>query len=261
MRKITGQVVLITGASSGIGLATAYLCANAGAKVMLTARRKDNLVKACEEIRAKGGQADYYVADIALEAEVHQLVEHTYKHYGQIDVLVNNAGYGYFSKLANTSSEDMHKILEVNFFGTFYATQAVLPIMQKQKSGQIIMVSSVAAKRIFRDSGGAYNVSKYAMQSFAEALRMELIETPIKVSIICPVVTKTEFFEKQIGKKALLKGPVQSAEEVADTIISLIDLPKSEVMMLKPVRVLLALNAFFPGIVDRLIYRFMNPKE
>jgi short-subunit dehydrogenase len=240
------------------------LFAKVGAKVMLTARRKDNLIRACEEICAKGGQADYYVADIAVETQAHQLVQHTHKHYGRVDVLVNNAGYGHFLKLANTTSEDMHKIMEVNFFGTFYATQAVLPIMQKQQSGQIIMVSSVAGKRVFGTAGGAYNVSKYAMQSFAEALRMELLGSPIKVSIVCPVVTTTEFFdiaEKQIGKKAPLKGPVQSAQQVAETIVSLIDHPKPEVMMLKPVRILLAINAFFPGLIDHLIQRFMRPKE
>lgn len=264
MGKANGQVVLITGASSGIGLALARVLAKEGAKVMITARRKDNLVKACQEMRSSGGQVDYYVADIAVEKEVSQLVEHTNKHFGKIDILVNNAGYGHFLKLANTTSEDMHNIMEVNFFGTFYATNAVLPIMKKQNSGHIIMVSSVAAKRVFRDAGGAYNVSKYAMQSFAEALRMELLESPIKVSIVCPIVTATEFFdlaEKQIGKKATLSGPIQTSEQVANTIVSLIEKPKAEVMMLKPIRILLALNALFPSLVDQIIQRFFINTE
>ncbi len=261
MTKAANKVVLITGASSGIGLATARVFAQAGAKVMLTARREDKLIKACEEICSKGGQAAYFVADVANESNVKSLVEHTIKLHNRIDVLVNNAGYGHFLPLSQTSSEDMEKIMEVNFLGTFYATQAVLPIMQKQRSGLIIMVSSVAAKRVFRTSGGAYNTSKYAMQGFAEALRLELLASPIKVSIVCPVVTTTEFFdlaETQTGKKATLTGPVQSAEQVAEAILSLMDNPKAEIVMLKSAKLLLAINALFPGLVDQFLHRFMN---
>jgi hypothetical protein len=264
MGKSNSQVVLITGASSGIGLATAKALAKEGFNVMLTARRKDNLIKACDEIRSSGGKADYYAADIAVEKDVNELVKVTHERFGQIDILINNAGYGYFLKLAETSSEDMHKIMEVNFFGTFYATNAVLPIMKKQNSGHIIMVSSVAAKRVFRNSGGAYNISKYAMQSFAEALRMELLDSPIKVSIICPVVTTTEFFdpaEKQTGKKAILNGPVQSSEQVADKIVSLVESPKVEIVMLKAVRVIFLLNAIFPSLADQIINKFFIKSE
>ncbi len=264
MKEIKGKVVLITGASSGIGLAAAYAFAQAGAKLMLCARREDKLIKACEDIRLKGGQANYKVADISIESQVIDLVQYTINTYGQIDILVNNAGYGHFLAFSQTTSADMRKIMDVNFFGTFYITQAVLPVMKKQGRGQIIMVSSVAAKRVFRRTGGAYNTSKYAMQSYAEALRLELLDTPIKVSIVCPVVTTTEFFdpvEKQTGKKAKLNGPIQSAEYVADAIVSLAKNPKAEIVMFKPARIILMLNALFPGLVDWIIYRFVDRQD
>lgn len=264
MAEVTNKIVLITGASSGIGLAAAYAFAQAGAKVMLCARREDKLIKVCEDIRTKGGQADYKVVDISIEAQVKSLIEYTYQIYGRIDILVNNAGYGHFLAFSQTNSIDMHKIMDVNFFGTFYITQAVVPIMQKQGFGQIIMVSSVAAKRVFRATGGAYNTSKYAMQGYAEALRLELFNTPIKVSIICPVVTTTEFFdpaEKQTGKKATLHGPIQTAEYVANAIVSLAKHPKSEIVMLKSVRLILVLNALFPALVDWIIYRFIDRRD
>jgi hypothetical protein len=151
--------------------------------------------------------------------------------------------------------------MDVNYFGTFYATRAVLPVMKKQGAGHIINVSSVAGKRVFRGEGGAYNVTKYAMQGLSEALRMELMGSPIHVSAICPVTTTTEFFdesERQTGKAADLKGPVQTAEHVADTIIKVAKNPKPEVIMLGSLRVLFALNALVPGFVDRAIARVLK---
>jgi len=167
------KVVVITGASSGIGRAAARAFAREGARLMLAARRESELVKACEEARAAGGQAQYQITDVAREEDVVRLIDKTTAQYGRIDILVNNAGYGHFPSLEKTSSEDMHQLMNVNFFGTFYASRAVIPIMRKQGSGQIINVSSVAGKRVFRPAGGAYNASKYAMQGLNDALRME----------------------------------------------------------------------------------------
>lgn len=255
------KVVLITGASSGIGLAAAYGFARKGAKLMLCARREAPLQEACQKISALGAQCHYAVTDVANEDDVNLLIDKTMAHYGRLDVLVNNAGYGHFLPISETTSQQMQELMQVNFFGTFYATKAVLPIMRKQQSGHIIMVSSVAGKRVFRKIGGPYNVSKFAMQGFTEALRMELRDTSIKVSSVCPVTTATEFFdfsEKQTGKKAKLTGPIQTAEQVADVIVDLVAHPRAEVIMVKSLRLIFALQALFPGFVDWLVAKIVK---
>jgi uncharacterized protein len=259
--RLKNKVVVITGASSGIGRAAALAFARDGARLMLAARRESELVRVCEEVRAAGGEAGYQITDVANEKEVTDLIDKTITQYGRIDILVNNAGYGHFRRIADTSSEEMHRIMDVNYFGTFYASRAVLPIMQKQGSGHIINISSVAGKRVFRGEGGAYNVTKYAMQGFTEALRMELLGTSIHVSAICPVTTVTEFFdqsERQIGKPAQLKGPVQTADQVAKAIINVALNPKPEVIMIGTLRLLFALNALAPGFVDRAVERALK---
>lgn len=261
MATVKDKVVLITGASSGIGLAAAKIFAREGAKVMLSARRENELARACEEMRKNGADVAYQVTDVSREAEVSQLIENTIKAFGRIDVLVNNAGYGHFFTLENTTSEQLHKLMEVNLYGSFYPSRLVVPMMRKQGYGHIIMVSSVAGKRVFRGVGGAYNVSKFAMQGLAEAFRMELIDSPIHVTSICPVTTTTEFFdlsEKQTGKKASLHGPQQTAEQVAEVIVGVVKRPRAEVIMIGALRLLFALQALAPGLADRLVARFMK---
>ncbi|MEW6733221.1 MAG: SDR family oxidoreductase [Acidobacteriota bacterium] len=261
MSRLKDQVVLITGASSGIGLAATHAFAREGAKLMLAARRAERLNSACEAARAAGAQAHYQETDVSREADIAQLTDATMSRYGRIDILVNNAGYGHFLPLAQTTSEDLRRLMDVNFFGTFFMTRAVLPIMVKQRSGHIINISSVAGKRVFRNIGGAYNASKFAMQGLTEALRMELRSTPIHVSAVCPVATVTEFFdlaERQTGKPAKLLGPLQTAEQVANAIIAVAHHPKPEVILIEPLRILFALSALAPGFVDWLVTRFIK---
>ncbi len=261
MATLQNKVVVITGASSGIGLACARAFARAGARLMISARREKELARVCEEIRAAGGQAHYQVMDVSNEAQCGLFVDAAMAQYGRIDILVNNAGFGHFLNLAETTAEDMRKLLDTNFFGTFYMSRAVLPIMRKQAAGHLISISSVAGKRVFRPGGGAYNVSKFAMQGFTEALRMELLDTPIHVSSICPVATSTEFFDlsqRQTGKAAKMHGPVQTAEYVAEVVVKVAHHPKPEVILVKPLRLVFALNALMPGVVDRLIARFLK---
>lgn len=264
MGSLEGKIVIITGASSGIGLAAAIAFAKQKTKLMLAARRENKLIAACEEIKKLGAEAEYMLVDVAKESDVKKLIEKTLQRYNRIDILVNNSGYGHFFPLAQTTSQQMHDIMEVNFFGTFYASHEVLPIMIKQQSGHIINISSVAGKRVFRQTGGAYNITKFAMQGFTEALRMELINTPIRVTSICPVTTVTEFFDlakEQTGKSAKILGPAQTAEHVANAIIKVAINPKAEVVLVGALRIVFALQALFPGLVDKLIYRFVGSKK
>jgi short-subunit dehydrogenase len=261
MIEIRQKVVIITGASSGIGLSTARQLAANGARLLLAARRESRLQEICQEIQQAGGEAIYTVTDVSQETAVEQMVATCLTHYGRVDVLINNAGYGYALPLANTPSADFHNIMATNLYGSFYAARAVIPAMQRQGNGHIIMVSSVAGKRVFRPEGGIYNVTKFAMQGLTEALRMELATTPIKVSAICPVVTLTEFFDQvaaQTGKKVVLQGPQQTADQVATAIVRLIRRPQAEVIMLPMTKLLLAINVFSPALADWLVTRFVK---
>lgn len=262
--QIKGSVVLVTGASSGIGRAAALLFAQEGARVMLAARRREMLESAAKEIRDAGGKADIFVADVGVESEAVAMVEATLQRFGRLDVLVNNAGFGHFLPLSQTTSEDFHHIMNVNLFGTIYATKAALPSMLQRRAGHIINVSSVAGKRVFRRSGGAYNTTKFAMQGYSEALRMELEGTGVSVSTVCPVVTATGFFDRaqaQLGRPVDQLGPAQTAEQVARKIVKIVKRPRPEVVMVGALRLLFALNALLPGLVDRLILAFLNSRR
>lgn len=262
--EVRGSVVLITGASSGIGKAVALLFAREGARVLLTARRREMLEAVAKEIRDAGGEAEVFVADIGVESESVAMVEATLKRFGRIDVLVNNAGFGHFLPLNQTTSEDFHRIMEVNFFGAVYATKAALPTMLQRRSGHIINISSVAGKRVFRKSGGAYNTTKFAMQGYTEALRMELEGTGVYVSAVCPVVTATEFFDRaeaQLGRPIDHLGSAQTAEQVAREVVKLVKRPRPEVVMVGALKLLFALNALAPRLVDKMILAFLRSRN
>lgn len=262
--EVKGSVVLITGASSGIGRAAALLFAREGARVMLSARRQEMLEAAAKEIRDAGGEADIFVADVGVESEAVAMVEATVKRFGRLDILVNNAGFGHFLPLSETTNDDFHRIMNVNLFGTIYATKAALPGMLHRRSGHIINVSSVAGKRVFRKSGGAYNTTKFAMQGYSEALRMELEGTGVRVSTVCPVVTATQFFDRaeaQLGRPVDQLGSAQSAEQVARSIVRLVSRPRPEVVMVGALRLLFAVNALSPRLVDRLILAFLGSRN
>ena len=260
-REIRNSSVLITGASSGIGYATALECAKLGARLGLAARREERLERLAEEIRALGAQVYYLVTDVADEAQVRRFVEQGIEHFGKVDVLINNAGYGMRAPMEATSPEEYLQLLQVNLMGAFYGIRVVLPHMKARRSGHIINVSSVAGVRAMPQSG-AYSSTKFAMNGMSEALRLELAGYSINVSIVLPISTSTEFFtvaSHKPGKPAKPTGPVQSAEHVARCIVRCIRKPRPEVYAYPPARLLHALNALWPGVVDQYVKRFLVP--
>ena len=191
-RDLSGRVVIVTGASSGIGRETALSFAREKARVVLAARRKERLQSLEREIQALGTEAVSVPTDVAHREQVEAMVRQAVERFGRVDILVNNAGSGLFALVEETTPEDMEAILRVNFLGTFYGIRAVLPLMRRQGSGHIMNVSSIIGKRgapVF----GAYCASKFAMVGLSESLRVELRGSGIGVSVICPVGTATEF--------------------------------------------------------------------
>jgi 3-oxoacyl-[acyl-carrier protein] reductase len=261
LREIRDRSVLITGASSGIGRAAALECGRLGARLGLAARREGQLQRLAEEIRALGAQVYFAVTDVADEAQVQRFVDQGMVHFGRIDVLVNNAGYGLRANLEETTPSDYQHLLQVNLMGAFYGIRAVLPHMKARRSGHIINVSSVVGVRAMPQSG-AYSSTKFAMNGMSESLRIEVAPHGVDVSIVMPISTATEFFEvasRIPGRPAKPTGPIQSSEHVARCIVRCIRKPKPEVYAYRPARFLHALNALWPGLVDRYVRRMLMP--
>jgi short-subunit dehydrogenase len=191
-------IVLITGASSGIGAALAVAIAKYGAKVAICARRQERLEQIAERIREAGGTPLALLADVSKKAEAEKAVQNTIDTFGGIDVLVNNAGRGNVAAVEDTSQKQLESIFSVNVYSLWYTTAVALPVMKAQKRGHIINMSSLAGKAGFPYSS-AYIAAKHACVGFTAALRTELIDTGVEATVICPVNVQTEWGQKTEG--------------------------------------------------------------
>jgi short-subunit dehydrogenase len=259
-RELAGRVVIVTGASSGIGAATAVACGRAGMRVVLAARRATRLDAVAADVRTAGGDARTVLTDVADAAAVRALVDGTVDAWGRLDVLVNNAGVGILATVEQTTPAEFERLVRVNYLGAVEAVLAALPHMRRQGTGHIVNVASVVGKRAspFR---AAYVASKFALVGFSEALRMELRGTGIDVTCVCPIGTATEFHELEPNRLGVpgRGGPIQSAEHVARAIVRALRRPRAEVHPYPPARLLFLANALAPALVDRLLLR-LSPR-
>jgi len=190
-QNITGKVIVITGASSGIGEGAARHLASLGARVVLGARRRDRLEAIASDIRASGGRAEVATVDVARRAEVEALVETAVSRFGRLDVMINNAGLMPLSRLDQTKVEDWERMIDINLKGVLYGIAAALPIMQRQKSGHIINIASTAGLRV-RPNMAVYSATKFAVRAISEGLRQEATGYNIRSTIISPGPTDTD---------------------------------------------------------------------
>jgi short-subunit dehydrogenase len=254
-RDLKDRVAVITGASSGIGRAAALACAREGMRVVLGARRMDRLQEAVAAIQRAGGKARALQTDVTQPKDVKRLMDEAVSAFGRLDILVNNAGLGYFGRLESMPMEEIRHLFEVNVMGTIYGIQAAVPIMRSQRAGHIINISSVLGKRATPGSA-IYSATKFAQVALSESLRLELADAGIDVSVICPVSTTTEFFTVATARSPMKHdpaGPVYSAEQVAEVIVRCARRPRAEVMVYPPVRLMVVLNAVWPGLMDRAL--------
>jgi NADP-dependent 3-hydroxy acid dehydrogenase YdfG len=228
MSEIAEKVVIITGASSGLGEATARRLAKNGARLMLAARREDRLKDLVADIQKDGGVAKYQVTDISDRSQVEQLVQATKEAYGKIDVLVNNAGLMPLSPLAATKVDEWEKMIDVNIKGLLYGVAAVMPIMLQQGSGQIINLSSVAGHKVF-PGGAVYCATKFAVKAISEGIRLEsdgkIRSTNISPGAVATELTSTISDDEAAKMAEQLYGIAIDADAIARAITFAIEQP------------------------------------
>ena len=266
---IKGKVVIITGASSGIGAAAALEFGRQGAKVVLAARRTDKLQELVNEIHAMQNDAEAFVlqTDISKLDDIQRLVAQTVERFGRVDVLVNNAGFGRLKWLESLDPlEDIQAQFDVNVLGVIQTTRQVLPIMIKQRSGSIINICSIAGL-VGTPTYTIYSATKHAVHGFSEALRREVKPWGIDVSLIYPGgVRGTEFPDHAgIQRKTNASTPkfmVLTAEQVGKAVVSLVHRPRRMWVLPWMWRFTIFLNRFLPGLVDRTtIKNFTIPER
>jgi NADP-dependent 3-hydroxy acid dehydrogenase YdfG len=251
---IAGKVVIITGASSGIGEVTALEFASGGAKVILAARRIHRLEKLAETICAGGGIALPVQTDLTVIEQIRKLVQTTLAAFGRIDVLANIAGTGYYDWFEELSSENLRQHYEVNVIGLAELTREVLPTMKAQRSGYILNMCSYSSL-ISAPPLTVYASTKYAVEGLTDGLRRELIPWGIKVMRIHPSgVTGTEFKENAsrdggIQFKSISLGQV-SRDRVARTLVRLVERPRRSIFLGRLYDGLAILNKLFPWTID-----------
>jgi len=257
-----GKVVIITGASQGIGRATALAFAREGAIPILVSRSREKLEQAADGIRRFNPKVRVIPADVSSQTEVHDMVAKVLAECGRIDVLVNNAGIARVGPIGEAGFiEDMKEMMAVDVCGTVYCTKAVLPSMHKQGSGHIVTMSSVVGRKAFPDFGG-YSIAMHAISAFSDTLRQELYGSGIFVSGIHPALTQTallDHVEARAMPPPFRKMTPITAERVAEGILRAVRKRQPRVILPFPAKLLLLQDALSAKLGDRIVRMLSNP--
>lgn len=256
------KVVIVTGASSGIGLACAEAFAAQGAKVVLAARSISTLQDIEKQLQAKGSQTLVVATDVSKEEDCQNLINQTIATFGQLDILVNNAGISMRAVFADADLDVLRKLMDINFWGTVYCTKYALPYLLKTQ-GTVVGVSSIAGFKGLPGRTG-YSASKFAMNGFLESLRIENLKTGLNVLTVCPGFTASNIRNTALGKDGNAQGESPRDEkkmmqpaEVAHFMIQAITKRKKLIVLTGQGKLAVTLNKFFPQLVDRLTFNEM----
>jgi len=251
VKKLENKVVLITGASMGIGEALARVFAAEGAKLALAARSLDKLEALARSLPT---EAVSIQTDMSQPAEVRAMVEKTVAHFGRLDILINNAGVGMYAAIAEMKPEQFEHLVAINWLGPVHAIQAAVPHMRKQGGGEIINIASVAGQ-VAIPWMGAYCSTKFALKALSNSLRMELKPDHIHVLLVCPGRVKTPFPEnayKAFDTRPFFPGGI-SAERVARAVLRAALARRREIVVPAHNRLFAWLHALFPAFVDQIM--------
>lgn len=256
-----GRVVLITGASSGIGRAAARAYAAQGAHIILAARRDAPLQEAAREVEALGVRALAVRCDITQPADVERLVRETEAAFGGLDVLINNAGIGLFGPVEALTEEQLRQVFEVNFFALVRVTRTALPLLRRRPGGQIVNVSSVLGHRGMPLLGG-YCAAKAAVNALTESLRAELASENISVLLVSPGFTETGFRQTRLHAEGWRQNPPplkeMSADAVAQAMVKASRRQRRDTILTLPGRLMVLANRLTPGLFDAVARRMIS---
>src|SRR5919112_4599022 len=260
LKKLSEQVVVITGASSGIGLVTAREAARRGAKLVLVARSEDALRQLADEISSAGGEAVYVIADVGREGEVRRVAEQALARFGRIDTWVNNAGVSIYGRILDTPFEDMRRLYETNFWGVVYGSVVAAEIL-RQRGGALINVGSTVSDRAI-PLQGVYSSSKHAVKGFTDALRMELEEggAPVSVTLVKPAAIDTPYTKHAknlLEKEPAVPPPVYAPEVVAEAILHCAETPERDVFAGFGGKAFSVMEKYMPRLGDKVMEHFI----
>jgi short-subunit dehydrogenase len=260
--KLTNKVVIVTGASAGIGRATAVILAQSGANVVLVARSQERLDALVAELSGCPGQRLAIAGDVGDEVLAETVMEQTIAAFGRVDVLINNAGIGHKSALADMPPADMRRLLDTNVLGLLYLTQTAVPHMKQQGSGHIINISSIVGERPLPNMG-LYCASKTAVNFISRALRMELRPYHIRVTTVYPGRTVSEFGDRLLGEKSTNWSSLArvSAERVAEAVAKAIRTGKPHVTITWVDWLFVHISRLFPSLTDWLVEFVANARQ
>ncbi len=258
LKPLASQVIVVTGASSGIGLATAYRAAERGARVVLSSRNGPELERIAERIKLDGGSAISVVADVSRKEDLQVLADEATKTYGGFDTWVNNAGLGIFGRLEQVSDADNRRLFDVNFWGVVAGTQIAAAHLQS-KGGAIINLGSVVSDVAFPIQG-MYCASKHAIKGFTDAFRMELeeVSAPVSVTLIKPASIDTPFpihAKNYLDEEPKLPPPIYRAEDVADAILYAAEHGGRDYYIGGGGKLMSSLNKHIPSAIDWMASR------
>jgi NAD(P)-dependent dehydrogenase (short-subunit alcohol dehydrogenase family) len=262
-KKMQDLVVVITGASSGIGEATAFKFAEQGASVVLAARREWALREVAMECERRGGQALHVLTDVTDEAAVHELARRAMEQFGRIDVWVNNAAVGLFSRFEDAPIVDFRRVIETDLFGYVYGARAVLPLFYRRGRGTLINVGSIMSE-VPGPYVSAYTVAKHGVRALGECLRQEAQlagADDIKICTVMPATIDTPFFQhaaNYTGRAVKAMPPVYPADAVAKTIVDLVDHPRREVVVGNAGRLMTMQQSLAPGMNERMLAKMVD---
>ncbi len=253
------KVVIITGASSGIGKACAQAFGKAGAKVVITGRNAANLQIVADDLAKQQIAVLPVIADVSVEEDNRKMVDETLRKYGRIDILINNAGISMRALFEEVDLNVIRKVMDINFYGTVYATKYCLPQILQNK-GSVVGISSIAGFRGLPGRAG-YSASKFAMQGFLEVLRTEMLKRGVHVLIACPGFTASNIRNVALSKNGSAQGEsprdeekMMSPEEVAGHILRAVQKRKKYLVLTTQGKMTVFLNKWFPGFMDKMVY-------
>jgi short-subunit dehydrogenase len=264
LKPVGQQVIVITGASSGIGLTTARMAARRGARIVAVARNDDALRQLVQELNTQGHEAIYVAADVASEEDMRQVAQTAVEKFGRIDTWVNNAGVSIFGRSEDVSVEDQRRLFDTNFWGVVNGSLAALPYLRARGGALINLGSEVSEVAI--PLQGIYSASKHAVKGYTDALRIELEAegAPVSVTLIRPASVDTMFVmhaKNYMTVRPKLPAPVYAPEVVADAILFAAEHPKRDIYVGAASRLMKTGAYHTPRLLDRYLARFGIPQQ